>query len=134
LLLPAAGLTALAALGVAVYWWSLPGLRRALPWSASDIHEHRWEEGGELAQDYTYCLRARLTREAFDCYVTDLGLTSPPRWSGSGDPRLPHVGCAAPWWREPARDEDRHADLGASTCWTVAHYLDGQVFVTAGCL
>ena len=56
-------------------------LRRALPWGASNIHEHSWDDG--FLPDYTYHLRADLSRDQYLNYVSRLGLKP---HAPSGDP------------------------------------------------
>ncbi|MCP4782285.1 MAG: hypothetical protein GY903_30980 [Fuerstiella sp.] len=47
-------------------------LRRALPWSASSIHEHSWDDG--FLPDYTYHLRADLSCDQYMNYASRLDL------------------------------------------------------------
>ena len=45
--------------------------RRALPSTATDIHEHNWDT---YVRDYCYLLKAKITAEEFETYRTKLEL------------------------------------------------------------
>ncbi len=53
----------------------MPPERKALPRTASDIHERHWIEEGLVGQDSVYILKARITKDEFLKYVDELSLT-----------------------------------------------------------
>ncbi len=109
-----------------------PPLRRALPASAQDIHEWSRDEGGELAQDYSYLLKAKITRDEFYQYVNKFNMTlyTPtqqyscgfyPGWSSSKKPD---------WWT-PSEDLQGTYVRAENCAWTYAKYEDGYIYVVS---
>lgn len=118
-------------IGGAVILTTTP-LRRALPASAQDIHEWSQDEGGELAQDYAYLLKAKITRDEFYKYVNKIDLTLHtssrqyscgfyPSWSSSK---------ALDWWA-PSEDLQDTYVREADCSWTYAKYEDGYIYVVS---
>jgi hypothetical protein len=71
--------------------------RRALPWEATDICEHYWDDG--FQGDFLRCLKAKVSEEGFHSYVRALGLCHV--YSTQQHKNLPltfRVGCDEPWW------------------------------------
>ena len=116
-------------------------LRKALPPAAQDIHEWSWDEGGLLAQDYDYVLKAKITQDEFDQYVRDLGLSphTPTRqYSGGFQPdwdlswlwRLDNNGVRPDWW-SPSTDVSGTYVYDGGSLWTYAKYEDGYLYLVS---
>src|SRR5690349_8229923 len=99
------------------------GFRRALPATATDVHEASWEDG--FLPDYQYCLKARIARAEFDAYARRFGLTpaTPGRvyeddedWSG-----LDCLPGSESWWHPPPTRDGWLIGQGGDT-WTTAAY------------
>jgi hypothetical protein len=104
------------------------GFRKQLPWSASDIHEWYWEEG--FLPDYSYCLKAKMSEEAFLDYVQEFGLKKKEmpleneyvRWSG---PRTEES-----WWDVSTNLDDTYMFIDAQgDSWTLAKYENGYLYL-----
>jgi hypothetical protein len=108
------------------------GFRRALPASASDVHEASWED--DLLPDYQYCLKARITCAEFDAYARRFALTpaAPGRvyddeqdWSG-----LDCLPGSEPWWNPPPTRDGVLIGQSGDT-WTTAAYHDGYLYLSS---
>ncbi|EMI47486.1 hypothetical protein RRSWK_00006 [Rhodopirellula sp. SWK7] len=102
--------------------------RGALPWSATNIHEHYHDFG--IIPDFTRLIRANIAEDEFDRYATRLGL----RRSYSTDPE-PMVGwprCDEPWWNPPDDLTDARYDYSdGDDYYAIAVYHDGSVYFAA---
>ena len=105
------------------YFVSHAPARRALPWSASDIREHRVD----MFVDYAYYLRARMPHQDFVAYVQRLRLRPQTHedvaisWTKRGLPS---------WWTATAsRDRVHWKQRGDH--FVAAKHEDGYVFVQA---
>ena len=92
-------------------------LRRALPWGASNIYEHSWNEG--FLPGYTYHLRADLPREQYLNYVARLGLKPHDPSSDPHDFRFQWLGTDDVDWWEPKNVELIHCVI----------YPDGGTYI-----
>lgn len=107
------------------------GARRALPWSASDVHEHEWVEDGILPQDFDYKLKARMPKEELAAYAARLGL--PPYVPGQPTTSGWGADTALGWWDPPARLDGAYASFGDGS-WTVLIWSNGWVYFASGCI
>ena len=122
-------------LGLTVWGWrilTVSPLRRALPWSASEIQEWSWSDG--FLPDYSYQLKARISHEHFQSYVESLKLSphtlsrrydqpSSPWLSWSSSP-----GFREQWW-DPLPTLDATFVSNHGDHWTYAKYEKGYVYV-----
>jgi len=99
--------------------------RRALPWGASNIHEHYWSDG--LLPDYSYHLRADITRDQFLEYAERLDL-SPHDPQGDPHDYSWHWNAPARWWTPPQTMERVYSETYRRG-GTYIGYYNGQVFV-----
>ncbi len=104
-------------------------LLRALPSSATDVHEWSREDG--FLPDYTYLLRARITPEEFQSYVQARGLTPHTATREYEDLELwlrwkykPEL----PWWN-PSDSLNTTFVANSGREWTYAKYEDGHIYV-----
>ena len=96
--------------GIIGFFWIRPDqtrARRALPFSAEDVHEWHLENG--FLPDYSYQLKAKITADQFSRYVDRLGLTphsattAASSCSSAGEPS---ARSARPWPRRPQAGTD----------------------------
>jgi hypothetical protein len=111
------------------YYVTTSGLRRALPWGASDIHEL----GIDRFPDFTLYLKARIREDQFLPYVSRLGLT--PHYPGRRYPDSPLWGIdwqgepeVDSWW-DPSKNTEATYAENKGHVWTFAKYEDGFVYV-----
>lgn len=102
--------------------------RKKLPWSATDVHEWHWEDF--LIPDYSYCLKAKMSEEAFQDYVQEFGLEKKEmplenkyvNWSGPGPEKL--------WWDVSTNLDDTYMFIDAQgDGWTLAKYENGYLYL-----
>jgi hypothetical protein len=126
-------LTVLAGLAWAWHELNVWPLRRALPWSATDIHEWSREDG--FLPDYTYLLKAKITPEEFRSYVHARGLT-PHAASREYEDQESWLGwqgrSGLPWWT-PTDSLDTTFVANYGREWTYAKYEDGYIYVKSLC-
>lgn len=133
-------LIALAVLGVVgtiAFLWIRPdqsSARRALPFSAEDIHE--WEKDFGFLPDFTYHLKAKITEEQFHRYVEKLGLTPHPSTREYLQSSVPWLsweslpGSVGDWW-DPSDSLDFTFVLHERDFWMFAKYEHGYLYLTA---
>ena len=123
----ALGITGLAVAISLVWCMNTSGLRRALPSSATEVHE----EVVDLFPDATTYLKAKLPERDFPLYVKRLGLTphTPGRqydddemWLGWG------MGSDPPWW-DPTPSLEGTYVAQSGHAWTLAKHEQGYLFV-----
>lgn len=108
--------------------------RRALPESASDVHEWFWDDG--FLPDYSYYLKARIGPDEFRPYVGKLGLApyrQPPKYE-DGDFRINWRSRGSfheDWWK-PSDSLDNTFVSVDGQYWAYAKYEDGYVYVNCG--
>jgi hypothetical protein len=107
--------------------------RRALPWSAHQVHEWYWTD--TLIPDYSYQLKAKITEEEFRRYVTRFGLTPHTtnrrysddlillRWDSAS-------GSGREWW-DPSESLDSTFVKQDRYTWTFAKYEHGYLFLSS---
>ncbi len=102
--------------------------RKKLPWSATDVHEWHWEDF--LIPDYSYCLKAKMSEEAFQDYVQEFGLEKKAMplenkyvsWSGPGEEET--------WWDVSTNLDDTYMFIDAQgDGWTLAKYENGYLYL-----
>ncbi|MDC0936822.1 hypothetical protein OAS39_11090 [Pirellulales bacterium] len=98
--------------------------RKALPWSASDVHEELTTFG--ILPDHWYVLKARLSEDAFGFYVDRLHLR---QWQAEDDSHNLNWNCSEkPWWNPTASNSDVWFRVGKD--WALyAKHENGYVFV-----
>ncbi len=101
-------------------------LRRALPSSASDVHEYSWTQPGPLSQDFSYLLKARLAKDELAPYAERAGLVPYERGleihhgiDGAWD-----TAWGQPWWDPPPELDGSYVDFWQGG-WTVVRWKDG---------
>lgn len=72
----AAGLAAASVVVLRSLFDGTRGFRRALPETATDVHEDAWEDG--FLPDYHYCLKAKISAVELEAYARRLELAPPP--------------------------------------------------------
>ncbi|MEM4247918.1 MAG: hypothetical protein QXH80_01510 [Candidatus Nanoarchaeia archaeon] len=101
-----------------------------MPDSATEVQEWVWEDG--VTADYSYLLKAKVSRKHFDSFVSKLGLTpdsqSRKYSQGTGGPSwLRPAQFTGNWWNpSPSLDgtlvyEDGHT-------WSLAKYENGYLY------
>ena len=116
-------------------------LRSALPATAEDIHEWSWDEGGPLAQDYDYVLKAKITQSEFDQYVRDFKLTPhtpgrrytepfEPDWELGWLWDMDNNGVRPEWFTATTDLSGTYVYDGGSS-WIYAKYENGYIYVVA---
>lgn len=96
------------------------GFRGALPKSARDVLEWHWADG--FLPDYSYCMRATMTRAEFERYVATLHLKPHTPSRRYSDPDgYPGWYCSPPWWKAPSADGELWVEQ-AGEYWTTAAY------------
>ncbi len=120
-----------------VYELAAPPIRKALPFTAQDVHDWSWEEEGETGQDYCYMVKAKIKPEEFRQYINRFELTphTPTRqYSGGFDPGWSGSGCVmAPkldWWT-PSDDTSGTYVHDYGSAWLYAKYEGGYIFVVS---
>jgi len=116
-------------------------IRRALPWTAREVHEWQWNEPGLTGQDYTYLVKARISERQFDAYVDRLDLSphSPDRdyehsgFSPNWDPHLPGTDQSPVWW-DPSASLDGTYVYDGGSWWIVAKWENGIVYAVSYCI
>ena len=117
------------------YFWPPPDeiFQKKLPPTAKEVQVWLQEDG--LLPDYTYLLRARITKEEFEQYVAELSLTphSAERkyddsvawlsWSAQ-----PLRGSAPEWWI-PTRAQETTFVRQERQNWTYAKHENGYVYL-----
>ena len=108
--------------------------RRALPWSASDVHEWIWSE--TLLPDYSYHLKARVTEEEFGRYTARFGLTphaetrqyseAAPLWLSWRTPD----NFKGDWWT-PSETLNGTFVANEGRTWTFAKYEHGYLYLAS---
>jgi hypothetical protein len=102
--------------------------RKKLPWSATDVHEWHWEDF--LIPDYSYCLKAKMSEEAFLDYVQEFGLEKKEMplenkyvsWSGPREDQS--------WWDVSTNLDDTYMFIDAQgDGWTLAKYENGYLYL-----
>ena len=102
--------------------------RKKLPWSATDVHE--WSMTDMFIGDYGYCLKAKMSEEAFLDYVQEFGLEKKKmpldneyvHWSGSLH--------GEPWWDVSTNLDDTYMFIDAQgDGWTLAKYENGYLYL-----
>jgi hypothetical protein len=107
--------------------------RRALPYAATEIHESTWN--ADFLPDYTYCLKAKITRAAFKTYVAkfDLKLQQEDSAIRSGFEEIrpawgaPHV--TVDWWDVTRTMDSTYYSWPKLLQWTVAKYEHGYLYL-----
>ena len=98
--------------------------RKALPWTASDVQDYAWTEG--FLPDYSYWMRARLSRDQFRVYITKYGLNQA---ESGGDSWLCDDRAPA-WFRPSAGGKVIYTAMKGD--WSMSALYDrGYIYVTA---
>ena len=104
------------------------GGRRALPWSATDIHEYY---DGPVS-DFMVCLRARIKESDFDSYANRLGLDQVYVESEHKSLLVSWMPCQEVWWTPPkSLDGARFQYQEGETYFAMAKYEAGFVYFVA---
>ncbi len=129
------GVVARMAVRWAVYELTAPPIRKALPFTAQDVHDWSWEEGGETGQDYCYMVKAKITPEEFRQYINRFGLTlHTPTRRYSMDYSPGWNGCTfieKPDWWTPSDDMSGTYVHDYGSAWVYAKYEGGYIFVVS---
>jgi len=121
-------------LAVAIGWcgWAFlvrSDYRKALPPTATDIHEKRVD----MFPDYTLFLKARMAREDYDAYVKKVGLGPPLKiqtnspWEmwAEGD----GWGAKPPAWWNPTSADPGSVGASSGRANTLAQYENGYLYL-----
>lgn len=123
--------TALGVRTLVIYLTESP-LKRALPSSATDIHQWSLNEPGPLGQDCSYMLKARVSYQQFSSFRQRLRMKrhTPEREYQHGF--SPHFNSLAtedlPWWN-PTDSMEAVYVLDQGSSWTWAKHEDGHMYV-----
>jgi hypothetical protein len=112
-------------------------LRKGLPPTATQIREWRWSEGGLTGQDYTYLLRAKITKQEFLDYVDrfDMAPHTPEREYSYGfvltwHPYTQHSYEALEWWTPSESSNGTYVHDGGSW-WQYAKWENGYIYIVS---
>ena len=117
---------------VARYQFCVWPPHRALPWSATEVHELALTDG--FLPDFSYQLKARIPPDALDASIQELGLTghgvevlpSPARPEAVWGPTF----ASNPWW-DPPEGLGQHWRQESRDFRVEAWYHDGWLYVSA---
>jgi hypothetical protein len=106
--------------------------RKALPWSAQDIHE--WCVAETLLPDYSYQLKARISEQQFRDYIARFGLTPHTPSRAYSDPISltwdPAPELERDWW-DPSESLDATFVRQGNRTWTLAKYEHGFLYLAS---
>lgn len=107
--------------------------RKALPWTATDIHEWYWSE--TLLPDYSYYLKAKVTENQFRTYVARFGLTphAPDRAYSESSIWLNWESAPESdggWWNPSDSLDTTFVREGHDT-WTFAKFEQGYLYLAS---
>jgi hypothetical protein len=116
------------AISYQVFTWPF---RKALPWSAKDVHEWYMTDG--LLPDYSYQLKARVTEEQFRRYIARFGLTPHTSTRNYSDLTPCLSWDSAPefedgWW-DPSDSLDSTYVRQVYHTWTFAKFERGYLYL-----
>ncbi|MES2463765.1 MAG: hypothetical protein V4671_24615 [Armatimonadota bacterium] len=102
--------------------------RRALPASATDIHEYYDDAGFNLQGDFSRFLKAKMPKSEMPGFAAKLGLNT--RYNAAAFP-VEFSGSPA-WWDPPATPDGAYVQLGpGSEGYSLAKYKGGYVYFKA---
>ena len=103
------------------------GIRRALPWNATEIVEYY--EGYGILPDFLLCLKARIKEGDFPAYAQRLGLTLYDK-EVDGAWEFGTNACDKPWWDpSPSMAGAYLKDRTAEEFYMMAKHENGFVYV-----
>ena len=106
---------------------------RALPGSATDIHEYYWDDG--FQGDFTRTLKAKMPESDFLEFVNNLDLKDrfDPAIHGNG-PVSFTVPCDEEWWNPPTSLDNAFINYKrGDEYFAIAKYHDGHAYFAAFC-
>lgn len=123
---------AFAILQFKAYDYFTMGFRKALPFSTWDIQESYWSDG--FLPDYSYCLKAKMTREEFEAYISRFGLTLNPTIPDLGRDEMPSPSWGGPWggaswWDVTSTMDSTYYEWPKLDNWTLAKYEHGYLYL-----
>jgi hypothetical protein len=105
-------------------------VRRALPASATDIHEY--DDTNYFLGDYAHCLKAKMPESEMPGFAAKMGLTSRYSSTTYGKLGLNWVAAeGASWWNPPATLDGGYFTYKGTSSYSVAKYENGYVYFTA---
>lgn len=120
-------------IGVLVFFddWIPSRVVRALPDSASDVHEYYWDDG--FTGDFVRVLKARMPESDFPAFVNNLGLIDKydPAVHGSGRVSFSAM-CGEDWWNPPESLDNAYIEYRpGDDYYVVVKYHEGYAYFTA---
>jgi len=114
------------------FTWSF---RKALPWSAREVHESYMTD--TLLPDYGYQLKARITEKEFRDYIARFDLTPHTATRTYSDDLVClswryGPGFEGGWW-DPSDSLDATFVWQGDTTWTFAKYEHGYLYLSSLC-
>jgi hypothetical protein len=126
-------IVAFAVLHYKAYDYNTWGFRKALPFWTWDVHE--WSLTDGFLPDYSYCLKAKMTRSEFIEYIAqydlklnpttpkqDRDFMPPPSWSSPFEPN-------DSWWNVTLTMDSTYYIWPKADNWTMAKYEHGYLYL-----
>jgi len=106
---------------------------RALPWGAREVHRNLWSDG--FLPDFSYHMKVQVSAEEARDYMARVGLTRaaslPLHASWLSRPVSMPSRVDTSWWDPSPDSGDTYSREWSTTCFTIAKYERGWLYVYA---